>query len=925
MALKWPRSSRVKNQRTSGSVLVLSCLGLIGLAAFPASARDNALVNATVLENTSDTTMIQFQIADPVRSGVRIEGEAWTALRLGGESIARNVGEPALPDVRRSVLIGDNAEVEVNFIRGSYHDIQGVKIVPDKGRISRSIDKATVPYSFGKVYNSSGFWPVSVVEIADPHVMRNTRGAVVTINAVQWNPATETLRVWNDITVSVDTVGTSTTNVLELASANVHKDNAAWDAMYDAHYVNYSADRYEVMDNTGDMLIVCHDPWVSHIQPLADHKNSIGINTTVVAVSDIGNTPAAIGAYIDSKYANSDLCYVLLVGDAEHISAETSNVENGLSDAKYSKMSADDYPDIFVGRFSAQTSDDVDTQVERTIAYEQDNWTARPDYMRAFGNSSTQGPGDDDETDDQHVGNILSQLEGQGYTYTQLITDSGGTVQQGVDLVNSGVGTIAHCGHGNTTCFGSGAMLCNSDVDGLTNVDMLPWIISVACLNGEYNAGTCFAESWMRATSGGAPSGAVAIYASTINQSWAPPMCSQDETYDLFTAETYTTFGVLCYAGSCQMMDEYGSGGIDMFDTWTVFADPSLVVVGLAAPPTGMRVIGSGFAAGGPLGGPFTPDTCEFVLTNHEATAISFAASDGSAWVDVSPASGSIPVGGEVIVTASLNGSANALPAGLHEIMIDFTNLDSNDGDASKGISVNVGTPVPVILWDFDTDPGWSMGGEWGFGQPTGQGGTQYGNSDPSVGATGSNVMGVNLNGDYGLTVGGPWSLTTNAIDCSNYTDTSVSFQRWLNCDYQPYAIQKFEVSANGSAWSVLWENSTSSEVADGSWSPQEFDISGIADGELTVYLRWTHAVGSSAYAYSGWNIDDVMISAVDGSTTEPCDGDIDGSGTVGTNDLLAVIGDFGCSSNCNADINGDGVVNTNDLLIVVGAWGGCP
>ena len=915
----------MRNQWTHGSVLGVSCLALIGLLAVPASARDNDLVQTTVIEDTSETTVIEFHIADPVRSGVRIDGEAWASLSLGGESIARNVGEPALPDVRRSVLIGANDEVEVNFVRGSYHDIQGVKIVPDKGRISRAIDPVTVPFSFGKVYNSSGFWPASIVEIAEPHVMRNTRGAVLTVNSVQWNPATETLRVWNEVTVSVDTVGTTTKNVLEVAADDVHKDNAAWDAMYDAHYVNYPARRYDGMDNSGDMLIICHDPWLANIQPLADHKNSIGINTTVMAVSDIGNSPSAIGSYLDSMYATSDLCYVLLVGDAEHISADTSDVENGLSDAMYSKMTADDYPDIFVGRFSAQSAADVDTQVERTIAYEQDGWVQRPGYMRAFGNSSTQGPGDDDETDDVHVGNILSQLEGYGYTYTQLITDSGGTVQQGVDLVNSGVGTIAHCGHGNTTCFGSGAMMCNSDVDGLTNVDMLPWIISVACLNGEYNAGTCFAESWMRATSGGAPSGAIGIYASTINQSWAPPMCSQDETYDRFTDETYTTFGVLCYAGSCQMMDEYGSGGVDMFDTWTVFADPSLVITGLAAPPTGMRVIGSGFAAGGPIGGPFTPDSYEFVLTNHDGDDIEFSVSGGSAWLDVSPTSGSIPVGGEVIVTASLNGGANALPAGLHEITLDFTNLDSHDGDATKGISVNVGTPVPVLSWEFDTDPGWSMEGEWDFGQPNGQGGSQYGNPDPSSGATGSNVIGINLNGDYSLAAGGPWALTTTAIDCSNYSDTSVSFQRWLNCDYQAYAIEKFEISSNGTAWSVLWENSSSGEVADGSWSEQEFDISATADGESTVYLRWSHAVGEFAYAYSGWNIDDVVISAVDGSTTEPCDGDIDESGTVGADDLLAVIGDYGCSSNCSADVNGDGVVDTNDLLIVIGSWGGCP
>jgi hypothetical protein len=92
------------------------------------------------------------------------------------------------------------------------------------------------------------------------------------------------------------------------------------------------------------------------------------------------------------------------------------------------------------------------------------------------------------------------------------------------------------------------------------------------------------------------------------------------------------------------------------------------------------------------------------------------------------------------------------------------------------------------------------------------------------------------------------------------------------------------------------------------------------------VYLRWTHAIGASgAYAYSGWNIDDIVISAIDSNVSEPCAGDLDGSGDVGTNDLLAVIAGFGCTSGCSADVTGDGVVNTDDILVVVGAWGGCP
>ena len=54
-------------------------------------------------------------------------------------------------------------------------------------------------------------------------------------------------------------------------------------------------------------------------------------------------------------------------------------------------------------------------------------------------------------------------------------------------------------------------------------------------------------------------------------------------------------------------------------------------------------------------------------------------------------------------------------------------------------------------------------------------------------------------------------------------------------------------------------------------------------------------------------------------------DGDIDGDGNVGTNDILASLGDWGpdCDG-CPADVDGDGDVDVDDLLTVVSAFGPC-
>jgi hypothetical protein len=54
------------------------------------------------------------------------------------------------------------------------------------------------------------------------------------------------------------------------------------------------------------------------------------------------------------------------------------------------------------------------------------------------------------------------------------------------------------------------------------------------------------------------------------------------------------------------------------------------------------------------------------------------------------------------------------------------------------------------------------------------------------------------------------------------------------------------------------------------------------------------------------------------------CEADIDGNGAVDVNDLLMVIGDWGCAGTCAADITGDGAVNVQDLLQLIASWGNC-
>ncbi|MBN2169928.1 MAG: T9SS type A sorting domain-containing protein, partial [Candidatus Krumholzibacteriota bacterium] len=145
----------------------------------------------------------------------------------------------------------------------------------------------------------------------------------------------------------------------------------------------------------------------------------------------------------------------------------------------------------------------------------------------------------------------------------------------------------------------------NTHVNALVNDNMLPFIVSVACVNGSFASTTCFAEAWLQASHGVEPTGAVGMYASTVNQSWAPPMSAQDEIVDLLVAGAKRTYGALCFNGACQMMDDYGADGVDEYLYWTIFGDPSLRV--RTDTPTALAVSHAGVIV--PLAETFEADT----------------------------------------------------------------------------------------------------------------------------------------------------------------------------------------------------------------------------------------------------------------------------------------------------------------------------
>ena len=222
-----------------------------------------------------------------------------------------------------------------------------------------------------------------------------------------------------------------------------------------------------------------------------------------------------------------------------------------------------------IGRFSAESAADVDTQVQRTIEYETNQSPLQDWFRRGAGVGA----------DPQPLDAIRQQLLSHGYTHVDQLYDPDATAQDIAAALNAGRGILNYIGHGSATSWSTGPF-ATTDVAALVNDNMLPFIFSTATSNGAFDSHTCLAEAWLRARHGSEPTGAIAAFMASGNLYVFESMMAHQEFIDLYLEETYNCFGTLCFAATSKLIDEFGSSGVMIFDMWNVFGDPSLRIVG---------------------------------------------------------------------------------------------------------------------------------------------------------------------------------------------------------------------------------------------------------------------------------------------------------------------------------------------------------
>ncbi len=311
---------------------------------------------------------------------------------------------------------------------------------------------------------------------------------------------------------------------------------------------------------------------------------------------------------------------------------------------------------------------------------------------------------------------------------------------------------------------------------------------------------------------------------------------------------------------------------------------------GLGPAPGALSVTPSGaLSASGSEGGPFSPSSIAYTLSNTGGETIGWTAGATEPWVTLSAIGGTLAAGASTTLTASINAQADGLAPGSYSDTLNFSNITNGNGDTARGVSLTVNGPAPPGILSVTPSTGLASAG------------TAGGPFTPSAQTfTVSNTGGQSLN--WTVSTAQPWvsrstnggtlaagasttvtiSLNTaaNGLTAGSYADT-VSFANTYGGSGNTTRPVSLTVSepAPSAGYRVMqtsfnWIDPTNhaqvtlsnNSLAAARTMPFSFDFYGTSYSSLRIGANGLIGLAGTTGLYSGYNTDLPTTSAPNGA-----------------------------------------------------------
>ena len=436
----------------------------------------------------------------------------FSEIAIEGTYASGEIGTPELPASHQLLAVPFGATPQVNVISYTTTDYRlsdyGIgTLIPHQPSVRKDQNLDEVEF----VYNAAAYQTRSLATMPEATIevqgtMRGIRIGSLVINPVSYNPAANTLRVFNDIEVEINFVGADRAET-ERMLLNTY--SPYFDIVYKQMF-NYRQimdvydDHPDLMAYPVHMIVITPENYISALQPWINWKIQKGFDVNVVTTAQAGGNYEAIRSYVQNLYntgvsQGATPTFVILVGDTGQIPGKTTgNATQKVTDLYYGSIDNDYFPDMFYSRMSAENTNQVTAIVNKILQYEQYTMPD-PSYL----SNVTLIAGWDSYWNARIGRPTINYATTYYYNTAHGFNQVNAYLQQGqytgcYNTLNTGVGFVNYTAHGEETSW-SDPYFSVSNVNVLTNTNKYFLAMGNCCLTGNFGySQPCFGEAMLR-------------------------------------------------------------------------------------------------------------------------------------------------------------------------------------------------------------------------------------------------------------------------------------------------------------------------------------------------------------------------------------------------------------------------------------------
>ena len=495
-------------------------------------------------------------------------------LSLPNTVVGGNEGDPQIPVVNELIAVpfGASPRIEITSYSTTDYRLEDYEIhtlVPRQPSLRKDQRPEEVPF----VYNASAYQtrglrsaPQAVVSVEG--TMRGIQVGKMTIEPVTYDPVNNTIRVFNDIEVTVHSDGADVRATEEmLVKTYTPYFDVVYAQMFNSRMLRDAYSEHPDLYSTPvKMMVITTSTYANNqtFQDWVNWKKQKGFYTTVYTTATTGTTAASIKSFIRNKYSTEAPTFVIIVGDTDAVTYSlSSSTTDKVTDLYYSTTDDNDlWPEMFLSRMPISSTTELENLLNKIMTYEKYTM-ADPSYLSKVlliaGSDGTWNPRVGQPTINYAADNYFNTAHGftNVYKYLDSYTNCYANM-------NTGIGFANYTAHGGETGW-SGPSFSVSDANNLTNADKYFWAMGNCCLAANWGySGVCLAEALLRSQNKGAfgyigscpetywwEDYYFGVGATTVTNSTPSMSQTQTGTYDgMFMDDMYNTLNSVPFLGN---------------------------------------------------------------------------------------------------------------------------------------------------------------------------------------------------------------------------------------------------------------------------------------------------------------------------------------------------------------------------------------